>query len=59
MTAAPRKRIVFVINSLGPGGAERVMDDVMRMAPPVPGCSQYVPVRLVPASVVAARVSDW
>jgi glycosyltransferase involved in cell wall biosynthesis len=30
--AAPR-RIAFVINSLGPGGAERVMDAIVRMAP--------------------------
>lgn len=28
------RRIAFVINSLGPGGAERVLDQVMRMAPP-------------------------
>lgn len=28
------RRIAFVINSLGPGGAERVLDHVMRMAPP-------------------------
>jgi glycosyltransferase involved in cell wall biosynthesis len=27
------RRIAFVINSLGPGGAERVMDTVIRMAP--------------------------
>lgn len=33
--AFPRPtRIAFVINSLGPGGAERVLDQVMRMAPP-------------------------
>lgn len=31
---SPSRRIVFVINSLGPGGAERVLDQVMQMAPP-------------------------
>ncbi|MDP3495876.1 MAG: hypothetical protein Q8R82_22430, partial [Hyphomonadaceae bacterium] len=31
---SPARRIAFVINSLGPGGAERVLDQVMRMAPP-------------------------
>jgi glycosyltransferase involved in cell wall biosynthesis len=30
---APRRRIVFVINSLGPGGAERVMNNVLHMTP--------------------------
>jgi glycosyltransferase involved in cell wall biosynthesis len=30
---APSRRIAFVINSLGPGGAERVMDTVIRTAP--------------------------
>lgn len=34
MTTALHKRIVFVINSLGVGGAERVMSHVLRMAPP-------------------------
>jgi glycosyltransferase involved in cell wall biosynthesis len=29
----PRHRIAFVINSLGPGGAERVMDSLLHMAP--------------------------
>jgi glycosyltransferase involved in cell wall biosynthesis len=29
----PRKRVAFVINSLGPGGAERVMSNVLQMAP--------------------------
>lgn len=29
-----RRRIAFVINSMGPGGAERVLDQLMRMAPP-------------------------
>lgn len=29
-----RKRIAFVINSLGPGGAERVLGQVMEKAPP-------------------------
>jgi glycosyltransferase involved in cell wall biosynthesis len=33
MTVATSRRIVFVINSLGPGGAERVMENVLRMAP--------------------------
>ncbi len=33
--SSPRPmRIAFVINSLGPGGAERVLDQVMRTAPP-------------------------
>jgi glycosyltransferase involved in cell wall biosynthesis len=32
--SSPPKRIAFVINSLGPGGAERVLDQLMRKAPP-------------------------
>lgn len=31
---APRKRIAFVINSLGPGGAERVMNTILHSASP-------------------------
>ena len=31
--AAPRNRIAFVINSLGPGGAERVMNSILHTAP--------------------------
>jgi glycosyltransferase involved in cell wall biosynthesis len=30
---APRRRIVFVLNSLGPGGAERVMNNILHMTP--------------------------
>jgi glycosyltransferase involved in cell wall biosynthesis len=30
---APVRRIAFVINSLGPGGAERVMNNLLHMAP--------------------------
>ena len=30
---APKRRAVFVINSLGPGGAERVMNNVLQMTP--------------------------
>lgn len=33
MTSQHKQRIAFVINSLGPGGAERVLEQVMRMAP--------------------------
>ena len=30
---APRRRIVFVLNSQGPGGAERVMNNILHMTP--------------------------
>ena len=30
---APRRRVVFILNSLGPGGAERVMNNVLQMTP--------------------------
>ncbi|HEY7798640.1 MAG TPA: glycosyltransferase [Hyphomonadaceae bacterium] len=29
----PKRRIVFIINSLGPGGAERVMNNLLHMTP--------------------------
>jgi glycosyltransferase involved in cell wall biosynthesis len=32
-TPTTRRRIAFVINSLGPGGAERVLDNILHMAP--------------------------
>lgn len=34
MTQKPARRIAFVINSLGPGGAERVLGQVLQMTPP-------------------------
>jgi len=33
LEALTPRRIAFVINSMGPGGAERVLDQLMRMAP--------------------------
>lgn len=33
IAAAPKRKIAFIINSLGPGGAERVMNNVLHMTP--------------------------